>query len=120
MVRYAILYFLMFVIFLALVIGPTFVGRQPQIQTMTQKLTILPGLIQPAGQNNNDTKGTSKTGFGLGPGLGATNIFDNKANGQGGGAAITGGSGNSGGGGGGGEPNGLGGAGQTGFRRVFI
>ena len=72
MIRFAILYFMMLVIFLALIIGPV----------IAKRFVTIPGgipmdLLQPTGQNNNDTLGTSQTGTAL---LGG-----------GGGAAATGG-----------------------------
>ncbi len=61
-VRFAILYFFMFVIFLALIIGPVFaskyLGKMPKIQIGTMDL------LQPTGQNNNDTSG-ERTGSAL-------------------------------------------------------
>lgn len=71
--RYAVLYFLMLVVFLALLVGPIVAGSQ--IQSATKSLTSNPtstfNLIQPVGQNNNDTRNTDATGTGAAGG--ATN-----------------------------------------------
>lgn len=63
-VRYAILYFTMFVIFLVLIVGPVIVG--PKIIPSLSKVTVLADqhLIQPNNWNNNDTQGTAITGSG--------------------------------------------------------
>lgn len=57
-VRYAILYFFLLVVFLALIVGPIIVGSKFKFKLpMTLPLEIL----QPTGYNNNDTT-TSTTG----------------------------------------------------------
>ena len=64
-IRYAILYFILFVVFLALVVGPVVaVGPLSKL-----KFTPPMNLIQPSGLNNNDTT-TTPTGSDLVPGLG--------------------------------------------------
>lgn len=62
--RYSILYFVMFVLFLVLIVGPVIVG--PKIVPSLNKITALSdfGLLQPNNWNNNDTKGSSITGSG--------------------------------------------------------
>ncbi len=63
--RYAVLYFVMLVVFLALLVGPIVAGSQ--IQSATKSLTSDPtstyNLIQPVGQNNNDTRDREATGI---------------------------------------------------------
>ncbi|RDW56816.1 putative 1,3-beta-D-glucan synthase subunit [Coleophoma crateriformis] len=55
--RYAILYFVIFVVFLALVIGPIFAGS-----TIINVAPSIPfNLYQPTGQNNNDTGNATTT-----------------------------------------------------------
>ena len=65
--RYAVLYFTMLVIALALLIGPIVAGKM--IRDGTKSLTGDPKklfyLIQPVGLNNNDTNGTVETGTAL-------------------------------------------------------
>ena len=63
MIRFALLYFIMLIIFVALLAGPSVAGKY------VPKLTIPLDLLQPTGQNNNDTS-TSVTGSALN-GLGA-------------------------------------------------
>jgi 1,3-beta-glucan synthase len=72
-IRYAILYFLLFVVFMALIIGPVIAGKMPALKGIGKSLGNPMDLFQPASQNNNDTTG-EKTGKGLEPGQGATNI----------------------------------------------
>ena len=70
------LYFFMFIVFMALLIGPIVAGK------MLKTLPTIPmDLLQPTGLNNNDTS-TAVTGSALN-GLGAANT--------GGGAATSGG-----------------------------
>jgi 1,3-beta-glucan synthase len=66
--RYAILYFVMFVIFLALAIGPVVAGAK--LNGVLKGLSdsgsqLLSGLVQPTGLNNNDTRDRNVTGTGL-------------------------------------------------------
>ncbi|RKF54536.1 1,3-beta-glucan synthase component FKS1 [Erysiphe neolycopersici] len=62
--RYAVLYFLMLIVFLALLVGPIVAGSI--ILDGTSSLTSDPSktmfLFQPVGLNNNDTNGTTETG----------------------------------------------------------
>lgn len=58
MIRYAILYFIMFIIFVVLIIGP--VIARNYIGNLGDNLPL--HLMQPTGQNNNDTLGSQKTG----------------------------------------------------------
>ena len=50
MIRYAILYFVLLVVFLALIVGPIVAGKQ-----ITLSLTLPMELLQPTGYSNNDT-----------------------------------------------------------------
>lgn len=62
--RYAVLYFIMMIVFLALLVGPIVAGSI--ILKGTTSLTSDPSktmfLFQPVGLNNNDTNGTTETG----------------------------------------------------------
>jgi 1,3-beta-glucan synthase len=64
--RYAVLYFVMLVVFLALIVGP--IVAQSEITKAAVKLTNDPKstmyLFQPVGLNNNDTQGRNETGTG--------------------------------------------------------
>lgn len=82
MIRFAILYFIMLVVFIALMVGPVVARRFVSVPS-----GIPMDLLQPTGQNNNDTLGRTETGTAL----------------LGGGVAATGGAGGGGGGGGGGD-----------------
>jgi 1,3-beta-glucan synthase len=66
--RYAVLYFVMLVVFLALIAGP--IIASPQITKATSSLKVPLYLLQPVGLDNNDTTGTNQTGTGA-PGNGA-------------------------------------------------
>lgn len=80
MIRFAILYFMMLIIFLALIIGPIVARRFVSIPS-----SIPMDLLQPTGQNNNDTLGRTQTGSALlGGGAAAT------GGGDGGGESATG------------------------------
>ena len=106
--RYSILYFVLFVLFLGLVIGPAVIGTMDFMKGVTSKLNLPMNLVQPAHQNNNDTRGYTKTGVGLLNGQGTSVLGGDSI------AQQTQGSGNNGGGGGGGGggiPNGLSGLG---------
>jgi 1,3-beta-glucan synthase len=59
-VRYAILYFSMFVLFLVLIIGPVIVSKFMKVPSLS-----IMQLQQPDNWNNNDTLGTSQTGTAL-------------------------------------------------------
>jgi 1,3-beta-glucan synthase len=71
--RYAVLYFLLLVVFLALVVGP--IVAATNITSGTSSIFSNPKntlyLLQPVGLNNNDTQGTNQTGTGA-PGRGAS------------------------------------------------
>lgn len=64
--RFAVLYFVMLVVFLALVVGPivaaTNITQGTSSIFSTPKNTLY--LLQPVGLNNNDTQGTNQTGTG--------------------------------------------------------
>jgi len=62
--RYAVLYFVMLIVALALLVGPIVAGSQ--ISGLTKSTTIPLQLLQPTGQNNNDTRGRTETGTALG------------------------------------------------------
>lgn len=68
--RYAVLYFVMLVVFLALIVGP--IVASPTITKSTKSLKVPMDLLQPVGQNNNDTRGTNQTGTGAPGRAGAT------------------------------------------------
>lgn len=63
-IRYAILYFVLLVIFVGLIAGPIAAG--PMVpKSLTASLNSKPFyLIQPNGLNNDDTQGTKQTGTG--------------------------------------------------------
>lgn len=64
--RYAVLYFTMFIIAFALLLGPVFAGSM--ILDNTKSLFATPGdtmyLFQPTGLNNNNTQNDTLTGTG--------------------------------------------------------
>lgn len=60
-VRYAILYFTLLILFVVLIIGPVIVSK---VADVSLTIDFVPGLVQPTGLNNNDTS-ASKTGAGL-------------------------------------------------------
>lgn len=56
MVRFAILYFVMLIIFLILIVGPGVAGgKLYKTNNLASSGGILGSLMQPSGQNNNDT-----------------------------------------------------------------
>jgi 1,3-beta-glucan synthase len=57
--RYAVLYFVMFIVFLALVVGPTVAGSK--ISGIIPTGSIPLSLMQPTNQNNNDTGANATT-----------------------------------------------------------
>jgi len=63
-IRYCILYFSLFVIFLALIVGPVIAGKylKGAGTELSKQGGILGGLVQPAGLNKNDTV-SSLTGY---------------------------------------------------------
>jgi len=62
--RYAILYFLMFILFMALMIGPAVVGDKIPMDTFKFLDTTQLALIQPTSYNNDNTHESSATGTG--------------------------------------------------------
>jgi len=60
--RYAVLYFVMLVVFLALIVGP--IVASPQITSGTKSLNVPMYLLQPVGLKNNDTQNDTQTGTG--------------------------------------------------------
>jgi hypothetical protein len=56
----------MFIIFLALAIGPVVAGTKINGFLNTIHNSILTDLLQPTGQDNNDTRGRNATGTGAG------------------------------------------------------
>jgi 1,3-beta-glucan synthase len=54
-IRYAILYFVLLVVFLALIVGPIVAGKQLKLNLPSLPMEIL----QPTGYNNNDTKAST-------------------------------------------------------------
>jgi 1,3-beta-glucan synthase len=62
-VRYAILYFILFVVFLALIVGPIIAGPKLPTFDLSSQGGIISELVQPHGLNNNDTI-SSLTGSG--------------------------------------------------------
>ena len=66
-IRYAILYFVLLVLFLALIIAPAILGSKllPLIpKSLTGKIAGQFQLMQPAGFNNDNTNSTMQTGTG--------------------------------------------------------
>jgi len=60
--RYAVLYFALLVLFLALVVGP--IVASSQITNATASLNVPMQLLQPVGLKNNDTRNETQTGTG--------------------------------------------------------
>jgi 1,3-beta-glucan synthase len=67
--RYAVLYFVLLILFLALLIGPIVAGSRLLSPSLTDKNPLY--LFQPVGLNNNDTQNYNQTGTGA-PGYGAS------------------------------------------------
>lgn len=68
-IRYAILYFVLLAVFIGLIVGPIVAGKQiPKdvLQTLGQQASFggLFRLMQPNGQDNDNTKGRQETGTG--------------------------------------------------------
>lgn len=61
-IRYAILYFVMLVVFLALIVGPIVAGRFLPKDLLKGSILDEFALQQPTGQNNDDTRGREPTG----------------------------------------------------------
>jgi 1,3-beta-glucan synthase len=59
--RYAVLYFLLLVIFVALIVGPIVAGKNILTESLLNQ-QILQDLFQPINQDNNDTLGFNETG----------------------------------------------------------
>jgi 1,3-beta-glucan synthase len=57
------LYFILLVLFLALIVGPIVAGKN--ILSASLIKSIPEDLFQPIGQNNNDTRGRTETGTGV-------------------------------------------------------
>ena len=57
MIRYAILYFVLLVVFLLLVVGPVIVAKFNVLKLSDMKIPM--DLLQPTGLNNNDTQATA-------------------------------------------------------------
>ncbi len=64
-IRYAILYFVLLVVILALIIGPAVAGKY--IPTFNLSLLSDNHLVQPTGLDNDDTQGRNATGTGAVP-----------------------------------------------------
>lgn len=62
-IRYSILYFVLFVVFLALIVGPAVAGKYIPTEDMLGMLKDQ-DLLQPTGLDNDDTHGSSLTGTG--------------------------------------------------------
>jgi 1,3-beta-glucan synthase len=62
-IRYAILYFVLLIVFLAITVGPGVAGKYIGTKFLPEMLTK-EGLLQPTGLNNNDTRGRNHTGTG--------------------------------------------------------
>lgn len=65
-IRFAILYYVMLVVFLGLIIGPSLAGEQIPVDSITSMLSGLGDirLVQPNGLDNDNTNSTSLTGTG--------------------------------------------------------
>lgn len=74
MFRYALLYFSLLILFLVLFVGPSLAGKYIGSTVSDMVNGAMSGLVQPTGQNNNDTIGTTQTGTGAATytGAGAT------------------------------------------------
>jgi 1,3-beta-glucan synthase len=64
--RYAILYFVMLIVFVGLIVGPLVAGKKIPASVINQLKgnDLMKDLLQPADQNNDDTKGRTQTGTG--------------------------------------------------------
>ena len=60
--RYAILYFALLVLFLALIVGPIVAGKNVLTASLIGDIPFQ--LFQPINQNNNDTRNRTETGTG--------------------------------------------------------
>lgn len=69
--RYAVLYFVMLVVFVGLIVGPVFAGSKVG-PTLDQMLpSNFKGLAQPVNLSNNDTRGETQTGTAIQAATGA-------------------------------------------------
>jgi 1,3-beta-glucan synthase len=78
--RYAVLYFVMLVVFLALIVGP--IVASPQITSGTKNLNVPMQLLQPVGLINNDTLNDTQTGTGAPGRAAATSALTTGTNGK--------------------------------------
>jgi len=65
--RFAILYFTLLILFVALIVGPIMAGKYMNLSDITDNFKsndLIYGLFQPTGQHNNDTQGRTATGTG--------------------------------------------------------
>lgn len=62
MFRYALLYFVLLILFLVLMVGPSIAGRY--VPTSMLSMLDSTDLLQPTGQDNNNTIGETETGTG--------------------------------------------------------
>lgn len=63
--RYAVLYFVMFVVFMALIIAPSLLGSKIPMDSIRGSLgDSFKGIFQPTGQDNDNTRGETMTGTG--------------------------------------------------------
>ena len=60
--RYAVLYFVLLILFVALLVGPIVAGSKILSPSLEGKIPM--NLFQPIGQNNNDTRNYNETGTG--------------------------------------------------------
>ncbi|SPQ24654.1 4f7fceaa-e4ba-4ad7-b41f-acd6f88ec4e9 [Thermothielavioides terrestris] len=65
-IRYSILYFVMLVVFVALIIGPALAGKYVPNSAYSFFSGNLAALVQPIDKSNNDTRGTLQTGTAVG------------------------------------------------------
>jgi 1,3-beta-glucan synthase len=68
--RYAVLYFVLLVVFIALLVGPIVAGSKILSPSLEKNIPL--SLFQPVGLNNNDTRGYNETGTGTLSGAGST------------------------------------------------
>lgn len=84
-IRFAILYFVLLVVFVGLIVGPSVAGDLVPKDLYTSINDILPDfyLVQPNGQDRDNTNSTSATGTGMdgysGAGIKSTNSGGSKA-----------------------------------------
>lgn len=61
--RYAVLYFVMLVVFLGMIVGPIVAGKNVPVDSLSSAVKDF-NLFQPTGQDNDDTSGRTMTGTG--------------------------------------------------------